>query len=337
VRSEPEDIEESSVVAALRDSWGFDVAEANYAPVGAGSYHWKVVDKAGLRGFATVDDLDHKVWLGDTRDEAFDGLRGAFDVAVALREGGLRFVVAPVPAREGGSLRRLDERHAVALFPFVDGAAGEFGYFEGDHAGRSAVLAMLAELHESTLAVATDIRTSGLDLPGRHHLESALRALDETWAGGPLSEPARQAVRSSAAELAELLALADRLAAAARRRGGDWVVTHGEPHAGNVMQTAEGRVLVDWDTVALAPRERDLWMLVAGGADEAADIYAGATGTRPDDAALDFFRLTWELKDLAEYVNALRLPHREDDDTTSAYRALTRCAAIRQEWSALLP
>ena len=42
-------------------------------------------------------------------------------------------------------------------------------------------------------------------------------------------------------------------------------MTHGEPHAGNVMRTDEGRLLVDWDTVALAPPERDLWMLVVGG------------------------------------------------------------------------
>ena len=39
------------------------------------------------------------------------------------------------------------------------------------------------------------------------------------------------------------------------------VVTHGEPHAGNVMRRSDGRhLLVDWDTVAVAPPERDLWM-----------------------------------------------------------------------------
>ncbi len=337
MRSAPEEIDESSVVGALRDAWGFDAGEAAYAAVGAGSYHWLVTDKSGVRGFATVDDLDHKPWLGDTRDAAFDGLRGAFDASAALRGRGLRFVVAPIPTRDGESLRRLDERHTVALFPFVDGEAGEFGYFEDDHEGRTAVLAMLAELHESAVAAAPGVRTSGLELPGRRHLETALRDLDETWTGGPLSEPARQAVRKSAAELAGLLALADRLAAAARKRGGDWVVTHGEPHAGNVMLTAEGRVLVDWDTVALAPRERDLWMLVPGAEDDAAGVYARATGTQPNDAALDFFRLTWDLKDLAEYVNTLRLPHREDEDTASAYRALGNVAAIREEWSALGP
>jgi spectinomycin phosphotransferase len=247
----------------------------------------------------------------------------------------LRFVVAPIPTRDGESLRRLDSRYAVALFPFVEGEAGQFGYYEDDDDAGSAVVGMLAELHRSSAAFASEVRTVGLDLPGRHLLEAALRDVNEAWTGGPLSEPARDAVRDSASELAELLTLADRLSADARKRGGGWVVTHGEPHAANVMRTREGRLLVDWDTVALAPPERDLWMLVVGWKG-AADLYARATGTQLEVAALDFFRLTWDLKDLAEYLTVVRSPHRENEDTVRAYQALTHCAAIREHWKALL-
>jgi spectinomycin phosphotransferase len=331
----PDGLEVRSVIDALRDGWDFGVDAAEYAAVGAGSYHWVVTDETGLRGFVTVDDLDQKAWLGDTRDAAFDGLRRAFDTAVALRDAGLPFVVAPIPTRQGGSLRRLDSRYAIALFPFVEGVAGEFGYYEDDDDGRRAVVAMLAELHEATVAAGSAVRTVGFDLPGRDHIEAALLELDEPWTGGPLSEPARNAVRDSASVLVELLALADRLAADAQRRGHAWVVTHGEPHGANVMRSSEGRLLVDWDTVALAPPERDLWMLVVGGTD-AADLYDRATGTRPDDAALDFFRLTWDLKDLAEYLNVLRSPHQENDDTVRWYRALTDCAAVRESWTGVL-
>jgi spectinomycin phosphotransferase len=330
----PEGLEGSSVIDALRHGWDFDVDVAEYAAVGAGSYHWEVTDKTGLRGFVTVDDLDQKPWLGDARDAAFDGLRRAFDTSVALRDGGLHFVVAPIPTRQGESLRRLDSRYAIALFPFVEGEAGQFGWIEDDGDRRS-VVAMLAELHQATAAVGSAVRSVGLDLPGRHHLEAALLERDEAWSGGPLSEPARDAVRDSASELVELLTLADRLSAEAEKRGYGWVVTHGEPHAGNIMRTSEGRVLVDWDTVGLAPPERDLWMLVVGGAD-AVDLYVRATGTQLNEAALDFFRLTWDLKDLAEYLNVFRSPHEENDDTMWAYQALKDSAALREDWTALL-
>jgi aminoglycoside phosphotransferase (APT) family kinase protein len=331
----PDGLEARSVIDGLRDGWDFDVDGAEYAAVGGGSYHWVVADETGLRCFVTVDDLDQKAWLGPTRAAAFDGLRRAFDTSVALRDAGLPFVVAPIPTRQGGSLRRLGSRYAIALFPFVEGEAGEFGYYENDEDGRRAVVAMLAELHEATAAAGSAVRTVGFDLPGRDHLEVALLDLDEAWTGGPLSEPAREAVRDSASVIAELLALADRLAADAQTRGGGWVVTHGEPHAANVMRAGKGRFLVDWDTVALAPPERDLWMPVVGGADAAAR-YLRATGTQVDEAALDFFRLTWDLKDLAEYLNVLRSPHQENDDTVRHYQALKNSAAIRESWTALL-
>ena len=87
---------------------------------------------------------------------------------------------------------------------------------------------------------------------------------------------------------------------------------------------------VDWDTAALAPRERDLWML----ADEPDDLaaYAELTGAEIDRDALDFFRLTWDLKDIAEYLNVLRSPHDENEDTRTALERITRSMSRRDEW-----
>jgi spectinomycin phosphotransferase len=145
MRAAPDGLDAQAVVEALREGWDVDAAGAEYAPVGGGSYHWRV---AG--GFVTVDDLGQKAWLGDTHDAAFDGLRAAFDAAVALRNTGLDFVVAPIRSRDGASLRRIDARYSIALFPLVEGEAGEFGYFEEDEEGRRAVVEMLARLHGCT-------------------------------------------------------------------------------------------------------------------------------------------------------------------------------------------
>lgn len=332
MRALPDGVEVGAVIDALRDGWGFEVDTVEYAPVGAGSFHWHVTDGSGTRGFVTVDDLGWKTWLGDTHDESFEGLAHAFDAAAALRAAGLHFVVAPIRAGDDESVRRLDERYSIALFPFVDGQPGDFGPYGNDD-DRLGVVALLAELHAATAAAGMGVLTVGFELPGRRHLELALAEQDEPWTGGPLSEPARAAVRASAPQLTDLLAFADRLAAEARTRRGDWVVTHGEPHPGNVMRTTEGeQVLVDWDTVALGPPERDLWMLVDEGED-ASELYAQLTGTQPDEAALDFFRLTWELKDLAEYLNLFRSPHEENDDTLRQVGALDRIPVLRDAWA----
>ena len=333
MRALPEDVETSEVLGTLAGHWGFDAVSVEYAPVGGGSYHWVVVDRDGTRAFVTVDDLDWKHWLGDTRESAFDGLRSAFNTAAALRDAGLEFVVAPRPTSRGETVRRIGPRHTIALFPFVAGQAGRFGHYETDE--RAAVVKMLAELHRATPAVASVANRFVLDLPGRPRLEAALRELNRTWVGGPFSEPARQALARHASDVVELLALADRLAADLVRSGGTWVITHGEPHAGNVMRAGESRLLVDWDTVALGPPERDLWMVVGDGADEAT-IYADATGHQVDPTAIDFFRLAWDLEDLAGFINVLRSPHRHSNDTVKAYEAVLYCVGSRDRWAALL-
>jgi spectinomycin phosphotransferase len=334
VKTLPEEFETSELVGSLADSWGFAVETIDYAAVGFGSYHWVATDAAGMRRFVTVDDLERKPWLGDTRESAFDGLIRAFGSAVALRDAGLDFVLAPIPTSDGDAVRRIGPRHSIALFPFVDGRVGRHFEYETPEE-RTAVIAMFARLHQATSAVDSIARTIDLDLPGRDHLVSGLKAVSQRWSGGPFSEPARQALAGRASEVAELLALLDRLVPEVARRSTDWVVTHGEPHPLNVIWTDASQWLVDWDTVAVAPAERDLWMLVGDTGDDAT-AYADETGQQPDQLALDFFRLMWDLKDLAEYIHVLRSPHGENDDTLMAYKGLTKCVAIRDRWAALL-
>jgi spectinomycin phosphotransferase len=101
------------------------------------------------------------------------------------------------------------------------------------------------------------------------------------------------------------------------------------------MRTGKSRVLVDWDTVGLAPPERDLWLVLSDDQEEAT-IYTDATGHEVDQAALDFFRLTWDLKDLATYLDVLRAPHRDNQDTAQALQGVKNCVASRDQWAALL-
>jgi spectinomycin phosphotransferase len=201
-------------------------------------------------------------------------------------------------------------------------------------AERAAFLAMLAKLHRAPVAGSMTSRVD-LDLPGRRRLEAGLRELNQTWSGGPFSEPARKLLAPHASDVAELLALSDRLSFEVARRSTDWVVTHGEPHGGNVMRVGESHVLVDWDTVALAPPERDLWMLV-GDNGEDADGYADATGHELDPAAMNFFRLRWDLADIAAFTDLLRSPHRHTEDTEKAYDALRFYVGARDRWAVLL-
>lgn len=112
-------------------------------------------------------------------------------VAVALRErGGLQFVLAPLARIGGESVSRIGRSHSIALFPCIDGEAGDFGENTSSR-HLSEVVRMLVELHQATPAALPVAQTLDLEFAGRRGLEAALKELDRAWHGGPLAEPAR--------------------------------------------------------------------------------------------------------------------------------------------------
>lgn len=316
MRSVPEGLDERDLFDVLRDGWGLSVARAAYAPVGGGSYHWRVDDATGTPHWVTVDDLDDKPALGDNREAALDGLRRAFDIARALRDGGLDFVVAPAPARDGRNMLRLGARHAVTVFPFLAAPAGRFGEHR-TAAERGAVVDALVRLHRAAPATVAAARVAVPEVPNRAGLERALADLDRPWTSGPYGEPARARLAGRAAWIRGRLAAFDRLAGRVRATGSPPVLTHGEPHPGNVVFAGDRMSLLDWDTVALAPPERDLWML-DGVAERAR--YTRGTGRPVDDVAIQLYRLRWKLDDIASFARVVRSPHGDDPDTALSWQ-----------------
>jgi spectinomycin phosphotransferase len=319
VRDRPAGVSDRDLRSALHDGWRVDVAAAEYAPVGGGSYHWIVRDRAGRKWFATVDDLDQKRWLGGTRDGVAERLAMAMELAVALRQdASLPFVLAPVVAWNGAAVVRLGRAYAVTLFPYLDGACGVFGDdLPPDE--RNHLVDMLAALHR---AAPGEIRVPLHDaaLAHRNDLETALADIGQPWDGGPLSEPARALLAPRAAQIRHLLDRFDRLAE--RATALEPVITHGEPHPANLLTAGTETLLIDWDTVGLAPPERDLWWVISDSSAGAADRYTRATGRPVDPAALALYRRRWALDDLSIFAYRLRSGHDRGADAAHALRAI---------------
>ncbi|MEI5100613.1 phosphotransferase [Streptomyces sp. PmtG] len=327
MRDRPEDFSEERLRQALSE-FGVSPSAVAYAPVGFGDYHWEVTGDDGRRWFVTVSDLEHKEHCGPGPAAALDGLRQAMDTALALRErAGLRFAVAPLATADGSSVVALDARYAVTVFPHVPGRTGEFGQ-RLDPAERDQVLAVLAALHGATPPETTP--PTRVEPPGLPGLRTALTELDAPWTGGPCAEPARALLVEHQESLRARLARFADLAARVRRRGAPLVVTHGEPHPGNLILGADGFLLVDWDTVGLALPERDLSLLMTDptapsdpSGPSAFGRYTELTGRTPDADALALYRLRWSLLDVAEFVAWFRAEHQRTEDTESAWKGFT--------------
>ena len=172
-------------------------------------------------------------------------------------------------------------------------------------------------MHAATGQVPPDLPArDGLAVPLRQEFFDARAA----WAGGPYAEPARALVAARADLVREMFIRYDALVPAVLSTSDGWVVTHGEPHARNVMRTNDGGIkLIDWDTVALAPRERDLWLLEPR-TDE--DWAAYRCATSADPVALELCRLRWPLTDICIFTATFRAPHVDDENTRVAWRGL---------------
>jgi len=188
----PPALDSDTLAVALLDAWSIEVDGLTYLPKGVGSYHWR----AGSH-FVTVDDLDTKPWIGHSRDSMFTGLLAAYETARRLHDDGLALVVAPVPAHDGSVAVRLEEQYSIAMFPFVDGRAGEWGEsITSDE--RVRLLRGLAELHATTPGAGLPIARRAHVLPERDVLVTALADLHRPWSGGDLAEQTRAALSEHA-------------------------------------------------------------------------------------------------------------------------------------------
>lgn len=187
-------------------------------------------------------------------------------------EAGLEFVVAPVPNADGEVLSRIGLHHSVAVYPYLgppQPVRKPLGAAE-----RNAAAEMVSRLHSVPEAVRRRVDAVGPTVPFRPELEAALETRDE--------------VRADANAIWCWLSRFDELVASLESRPVERVVTHGEPHSGNIVDSGSGFVLVDWDTVGLTAPERDLW-LTGGGDPELCELY----------------RLRWRLDDVSWAIHEL--------------------------------
>lgn len=333
VFSQPDDLAEGSIGEVLRAGWGFTATSVEYQAVGFGSHHWLATDARGARLFVTVDDLSAKQrTLSDTTDTAFGRLARAFSAAMSLRaDAGLAFVVAPVPAAGGQVLCRLQDRYSVVVHPFVAGShAGDDGEFRTEE-DRRTVLGLLTEIHGAPSAApyADDFVVPHLD-----ELKMMMGQTAQRWDSGPYAQRAQGLLSARASELEVLFAAYDGLRLRVAARPERMVITHGEPHAGNVITTPGGLVMVDWDTALLAPPERDLWDL-ARHDESLLGTYAAATGVNIDQDALSLYRLWYDLAEIAGYLSYFRKPHLHTADTVESWKNLRHFLQPAERWPAL--
>lgn len=306
MREPPVGLSDATVAAALSDGWGIPVAEIAHLPWGFGSWHWRV-GVAGRQWFVTADELDH--------DDRLHELAATYRAARELHEAGLDLVV-PVQATPAGHVVLQRGRFALSVAGWVEGARADADL---DEAGIAATLAMVDRLHAMAPPASTLVWEHRL--PWRRDLEAMQLLLRDPWDGGPLSAEAQGYLGDHAAHIPDWLQRYDERVRLALARRGTWVVTHGEPGPHNQLSTASGQRLVDWESMRVAPAERDASDLVR----------AGHLPDWADPDLVELFDLYWRLCEIGAYAAWLRGRHTGSADDRIALGGL-RAELTREPW-----
>jgi spectinomycin phosphotransferase len=279
-------VTDPQVLDVVRRHWLPDADAVEHLPVGWGAHHWRVDVGGEPALFATLDP--------DLPRHTHDSLEVAYASAAALDLG---FVWPCLPRTDGGFTVPLGQRTVSVT-----------GWLEGERPAESVaeLPELLAELHAAPAP--TTARTWATEISP--DLGDRLRdLLQQEWVG-PLGATARELVVEHLSrvggwlrEHARLLDLAD---------PSTYVVTHGEPHVRN-QWLARGRTwLIDWESLVLAPRERDLATLVHEGRD-----------VDHDPEMVRLFDLEWRLSEIWSFAQWLQGPHEGDADDRTALGGLT--------------
>jgi spectinomycin phosphotransferase len=183
---------------------------------------------------------------------------------------------------------------ALSLTPWIEGVTPE-------HLDLGATAAALARLHQASPPAGLPAWDTLVPASLADDLAASVRT---RWDSGPYGERARTAIRGRLDAVAEWTDAYHALAEVARRR--PWVVTHGEPHERNMLVSGpagSGHTwFVDWETVRLAPAERDWRTLLERG-------WAARPDLDLDPAMLDLFDLEWRLDEISQYAAWFAAPH----------------------------
>ncbi|MFF9347078.1 phosphotransferase [Streptomyces sp. NPDC014734] len=292
-------ISDDAVARAVAAHWLPQAAEVDYLPWGFGAYHWRVRG-AGRTLFVTLDQLAPR--------HTAASLEAAYAGAAALAADGLDVVCAPLPARSGRYT--VDAGPGVlSVTPWLDGRSPtEAEAREPRHVRE--VVAALSALHR---AAPPDGLRHWSPRVGPEFADEMRALTARPWTSGPLAERARGALAARRDAIGCWTVRYLELAGIACAHRDTWVPTHGEPHFANQVVGVRGLKLVDWESLALAPRERD--------SSAPLDTAVG-TDPAPDPAMVELFALDWRLSEIAEYARWFAAPHTGTDDDHTALAGL---------------
>jgi spectinomycin phosphotransferase len=314
---EAPDIPHAKIVSCLRDKYGLDVAQLTFLPLGA--------DRNTAVYRAITDNA--AAYFVKLRSGTFNEM--TITVPRLLYDQGITQVIPPLPTVTQQLWINLTD-FKLAVFPFVDGRNAYETDMLDKHwieFGRALKAIHTAELSPT---ITEPIQYETFSDEWRACVRRFMEAVVERTFDDPISARFASFLKAKSDVINKLVQRAEELAAVLQAHSQQFVLCHADIHAGNILiDSDDGFHIVDWDTLILAPKERDL-MYVGGGQflnkrspeEEELLFYRGYGPTQADPVALAYYRYERIVQDIAAYCEQILLTHGKSKDRENGMRQL---------------
>lgn len=318
---EKPDLDDERIFSCLREEYGLIAARAAFLSIGAD------INTAAYR----INTNDGRTCFLKLRKGQFDEL--TVQVPRLLIAQGVQAILAPLETRKGHGWGKLDD-YTTILFPFIQGQDGfeqELSDLQWINFG-----AALKGVHAAQIpsAIRASIQQEAYSPRWREMVWAFQTQIESTTFEDPIAAKLAAFMRTRQREINHLVGRAEQLGSILRRKSLEYVLCHGDIHAGNLLISTTGELfIVDWDTIVLAPKERDLMFVGAGiGGTWCSDretflFYQGYYGTGErtdvDRTALAYYRYERIIQDIAAFCEQLLLTTRGGADREQAYHYFT--------------
>lgn len=306
---EKPDIPDHHITYCLHQHYGFKTVEITFLPLGADRH-------TAVYQVITDDSVPYFVKL---RAGPFAQI--SVSLPKFLHDQGMKQVIAPLPTSAGQLWADFDS-YKMIVSPFVAGYHG----FEVDLQAHHwiALGQALRFLHGMKLPLDlwNALPREDFSPYWREAVRGFQRLVETTFYHDPISHELAGLLKDQQGVVTQLVDRAEALADALHVQRLPLVPCHADIHVGNVLiDHADKLYVVDWDTLLLAPPERDL-MFVGGGLgggrfnpeEENRLFYEGYGHLQPDLTVIHYYRCERIIQDIAAYCEQILLTEGDSQD-----------------------
>jgi spectinomycin phosphotransferase len=282
-------VDDADIISAVSASFTLDLRTLDLLPLGEGAWVFEGEDSAKRTWFIKLARDSHAV-VGRVAAYLHDELD-------------LNFVAAPIAAKLPEPPRVKD--YYLTVYPFLEGEVlgpNDSSRFKAE------IGSDLRRLHEAQL---TDQLRSLLPTESCQKFQDSAREFVERarlyGAGDPLMPSLARVMQHQARAIDDVLKNGRLVSEYCRARASKYelVVCHADIHPYNIMSTPHGLMMVDWDGIMLAPRERDL-MFYADDMRSASDLHqAYGPAYHLDEQLITYYAYEWVLQEFTDYLGRL--------------------------------